>query len=64
MGITCSCPDCCAHHDPDGYDCPQHSVRQEAVDRLRQAAEQVEQNLPPGSAVVKELRDIADLLDT
>jgi len=64
MGVPCSCPDCLAHQDPEGYDCPQHSIRQEAVDRLRQAADRVELTLPSGSAVVRELRDIADLIDT
>ena len=63
MGITCSCPDCRAHQDPGGYDCPQHSIRQEAADRLRQAAARMELTAPY-SAVVKELRDIADLIDT
>ena len=63
MAQSCNCPDCRAHQDPTGYDCPAHGVQIEAVDRLRAIAERLELTLPAGSKIVQDIRDVADLLD-
>ena len=66
MGASCSCPDCRAHQDPEGYDCPAHGVQIEAVDRLRAIAEKLEQavgGIAFPATIAQDIRDIADLID-